>query len=363
MNPLPESRPIIITTGTILRTVIVLALCYILYLLRDIALVVLTSIVIASAVEPITQWFMRYKIKRLPAVVIIYVVALSSLAGIVYAFVPPLLDDVAGFATTLPSYIESVAVWNPSTANTGLVPAVQGISQTFSIGDAVSDFRDAVSSVSSGFLQTASAIFGGVVSFILIVVLSFYLSVLDDGVGVFLRIVTPIRSEEYISDLWHRARMKIGQWMQGQLVLALIIAVLTYLGLTIIGVPYAFLLAILAGMMELIPIFGPIIAAIPALAVSYSAGGTTLTVIVAGFYLIIQQFENHLIYPLVVRKVVGVPPLLVILALLVGFKLAGFLGVILSVPLAAVLREYIDDIEREKRELGKQLHQVHKSVQ
>ena len=140
------------------------------------------------------------------------------------------------------------------------------------------------------------------------------------------------------------------------MVLGLIVGVLLYLGLTILGVPNALLLAVLAGLFELIPVFGQILAAIPALALGFADGGFTAFLLVGGLYLIVQQFEAHLIYPVVVKKVVGVPPLLVILALIVGAKLAGFLGILLSVPIAAAIQEFVSDVDREKtRALAKSL--------
>ena len=121
-----------------------------------------------------------------------------------------------------------------------------------------------------------------------------------------------------------------------------------YLGLTILGIPNALLLAVLAGVFELIPVFGQILAAILALVVAYADGGVTAALLVAGLYVVVQQFEANLIYPIVVKKVVGVPPLLVILALIVGARLAGFLGVLLSAPIAAALQEFVADIDRRK---------------
>lgn len=139
--------------------------------------------------------------------------------------------------------------------------------------------------------------------------------------------------------------------MQGQLLLALIIGVLVYLGLTILGVKYALLLAILAAFAELVPVVGPVLAAIPAIAIAFTDGGTSLGFMVVAFYIIIQQFENHLMYPLVVNKVVGVPPLLVILGLIIGAKLFGFLGILLSVPVAAALMEFVKDVEKNKNKI------------
>jgi predicted PurR-regulated permease PerM len=194
-------------------------------------------------------------------------------------------------------------------------------------------------------------------SFILIIVISFYLAVQDDGVANFLRIITPVKHERYIIDLWKRSQRKIGLWMQGQLVLGLIIGVLTYLGLSILGVQNALLLAVIAAMFELIPVFGPILAAVPAVAFGLIEGGVALGLLVVGLYAIIQQFESQLIHPLVVKKIIGIPALIAILALIVGAQLAGFLGILLSVPLAAVMMEYLGDVEKRKVQQLKDLDQ------
>ncbi len=130
---------------------------------------------------------------------------------------------------------------------------------------------------------------------------------------------------------------------------SVIVGVLIYLGLLIVGLPYALLLAVFTALAEIIPIFGSLIAGAAAAVVGYSAGGIALSAIVVGLYVVVNQFETNLIYPLIVKKVVGVPPLLVILALIAGGTLAGFLGVLLSVPVAAVALEFISDFDKRKR--------------
>jgi predicted PurR-regulated permease PerM len=217
----------------------------------------------------------------------------------------------------------------------------------------VSYLNSFINSVSSGVFTSVSRIFGGVASFVMMIVLSFYLAVQEDGIGKFLKIITPSQYERYAVGLWRRSQHKIGLWMQGQLLLAIIVVVLVYLGLMLVGVPHALLLAVLAGCFEIIPLFGPILSAIPGIFVAYSTSGATVALVTAGLYLIIQQFENHLVYPLVVRKVVGVPPMVSIIALLVGGQLAGFLGVVIAVPLATVVTELFSDLEDHKS--GRQL--------
>lgn len=136
--------------------------------------------------------------------------------------------------------------------------------------------------------------------------------------------------------------------MQGQLLLVVIIGVLTYLGLSIIGVENALFLSIVAAIFELIPVVGPILASIPAIGFALIQGGLTLAAIVLGIYVIIQQFESQLIHPLVVKKIVGIPALVAILALIIGAKIAGFLGVLIAVPVAGAIMEYINDVEKKK---------------
>jgi predicted PurR-regulated permease PerM len=188
----------------------------------------------------------------------------------------------------------------------------------------------------------------------LIIVLSFYLAFQKNGIANFLRIVTPYQYHNYVINLWERSQIKIGRWMQGQLILSLVIGMLVYLGLTILGVRNSLLFGILAGILEIIPLFGPILAALPVIAISFVDGGLSLALLVIGLYVIIQQFENHLLAPIVINKVVGVSPVLVIIALVIGAQIAGFLGLILSVPISATLMELVHDIRRKHEALDRE---------
>jgi len=115
-----------------------------------------------------------------------------------------------------------------------------------------------------------------------------------------------------------------------------------------LGIPNALLLAFLSALLEIIPVFGPILASVPAITLGFVEGGLTMALIVAGLYLIIQQFESQLIYPLVVKKIIGLSPIIVILSLIAGFRLAGFLGMILFVPIVTVAMVFLEDLEQKK---------------
>ncbi len=336
-----------ISSATIIKVVLWVAFLFLLYYIKDIVLVVLAAIVIASAIEPVANWLTARKIRRLPAVILIYFVLGLVLAILFIFFVPSILREGINYLNNLPPNFNLADLWSPLSGFLGSDVDISG--NTISISSLLSGSEDAIAGTGAGAFKTASVIFGGALSFILMIVLSFYLAVQEDGVGSFLRLISPLKHHTYITDLWKRSQKKIGFWMQGQLLLGLIVGVLTYLGLMVLGVEHALLLAVIAGIFELIPIFGPILSAVPAVLIAFGDSGTTLALLVAGLYLIIQQFENHLLYPLVVRKIVGISPMVVILALVIGGKLAGFLGVILSVPISAALMEFVSDIEKGKQ--------------
>lgn len=335
-----SNNSINISSGTIIRTILIGFAFYLVYILRDIMLVILTAVTITAAIEPINKSLIRRKVPRVLSVVLVFLFLALVVAGGFYFFFPTFISDVLSVLDLLPKYVDSTNLLSPLSFG--------GAFPDLSIQTVVDSLSSTFVNVTGGLFTTVSGFFGGVISFILIIVLSFYLSVQDDGVGNFLRVITPDHYEKYVLDLWKRSERKIGLWLQGQLLLGVIIGILTFLGLSILGVKSALFLALIAMVLELIPIFGLILAIIPALAIAIVDGGVTLSILVIGLYVIVQQFEAHLIYPLVVRKIVGIPPILVILTLIIGLKLAGFIGVILSVPVAAIIIEVLNDIEHKK---------------
>ena len=334
-----------ITAGTVIKTLIIICVAWLLlFPLRNVVLILMTAIVIASAIEPGVISLTRHKIPRVFAVLFVYLCLFGLFFTVFYFFLPSLLEDFATFISRLPTYLAALSsagafdtysqiLGLPSPSDIPSPQIMESVRNAFNIGA----YGNAFTAVTQ--------IFGGLLSFILIIVFSFYFAVVETGVDDFLRVVTPKKYQSYIQDLWRRSQRKIGLWMQGQLILALIVGVLVYLGLTILGVPHALVLAFVAAVFEIIPVFGPTLAAVPAVGIAFVAGGPTLGLMAIALYVVVQQFENHLIYPLVVTRVVGVPPLLVILALIVGGELAGFLGIILSVPVAAILQELVNDME------------------
>ena len=350
MSESPKNITINISTNTLIKVILFGLLLVALYFLRSFILVILTSVVIASFIESALSKLGKFAKYRTLSVVLIYLVSIVSLVFLFYLFVPMLVIETSklfsAIAEFLPKsdFIHKIQEGGLSQAQTFM----EVLSEKISFEDLITNTKEFVSNLSSGFFQTLSLVFGGFINFILIIVISFYLSIQKDGIDDFLRIIVPRKHEEYAIDLWKRSQRKIAFWIRGQMLLGLLVGILIYLGLSILGVQYALFIAVLAAVFELIP-FGMVLAAIPAISFAYLDGGLTLALMVTGFYIIIQQFENYLFVPLVIEKVVGISPLVVILSLIIGAQLAGFWGLILAIPIAVPIVEFMKDLQKKKK--------------
>lgn len=342
---MPDMTTIDITYRSLLRVVFVGAMVVLLFYLRDIIAALLFAIVVASAIEPGVRWLQRYRVPRIAAALIIYVVAIAVLAGAVYLVAPPLVDEFSSFLDSFPRYQRVLLQELRSFQNLPFYSLFSENAQNIILNPPFD-----VQQVGGSTLDILFSVFGGIFSGIILIVVSFYLATQENGIERFLRMVTPLRAEEYVIDLWSRAQTKMGQWLRGQILLGAIVGMLVFLALTLLGIRYALILAVLAAIFELIPVIGPILAAVPAVFFAFLTS-PILGLVVAVVYTVIQQTESHLLVPIIMRRSVGLNPLVVVIALLVGAKLGGILGMFLSVPIAAVVVELVMDTDRRKRGL------------
>jgi predicted PurR-regulated permease PerM len=338
-----------ISNDSIIRVALFGLGIYAIFKLTNLILIVLTSIVVASFVTYATGKMNKYIKNRTASVIIIYIISISVILGLLSVFVPVFINEMSDLVGQLAKYIPNSSILNSFQNDTisGAKTVVSTISHNASLGEVVKSIQGLVASLSGGFFNIFGTAFGGVINLLLIIIISFYLSITDKGIENFLRIITPDIHEEYIINLWLRTERKIGLWMQGQMLMGLIVGVLAYLGLTIIGIKYSLVLALIVIVAELVP-FGLVIATIPAILFAYLDGGVAIAAVTLGFYLILGQFETYLIYPLIVKKATGISPLVVILSVLIGAELAGIWGVFLAVPTAVCLLEFLDDLEKKK---------------
>jgi len=344
-----KNTRISISTNTLIKILLLGVSVFAIIKLFNVVLIILVAIVLASFVESAVKKLKRYIKSRSVAVILIYVITISVIVGLSSVFMPVFINEMSLLVTSLSQYIPHGSILNTFQPDTisGAKDIVSTISHNASLSDIIKSVQGLISGLSGGFLDIFNSAFGGVLNFILIIIISFYLSVTEKGIENFLRIVIPRKSEEYVIDLWQRTEHKIGLWIQGQMLLGLIIGVLAYLGLTILGVKYSLVLAIFTAFCELVP-FGIFLAMVPVVLFGFLDGGALMAALSFCLYFILHQFENYLIYPLIIKKVIGISPLVVILSIIIGIELAGFLGVILAIPAAVCLMEFLDDLEKKK---------------
>ncbi len=309
------------------------------YMVRDVIGVLIFAIIISSALEPFLEYTQRKRIPRLLTLIVVYFLFFVFFAALMYILLPLLLDQLRDFSQNYPAYfgkIEEAA---------GIITFLPGLSGN--IHELLLQLTGQIPSFTS-LISYVSSIFGGLISFIVVLVVSFYLSLSRNSLDDFLKSILPPQFEAYAHGLWLRAQKKMGRWLQAQLLLSFIMALIVGIGLLILGVKYAFLIAVVVGLLEVVPYVGPIVAGGLAtlLAISQSAILGLWTLI---FFFAAQQLEGHILVPLLIKKLVGLNPVAVILAMLVGAKLGGILGVLLAVPLAAVVDEFFDDLAKKRK--------------
>lgn len=328
-----------ISSGTIFRVILFGLGLWFVWFLRDILLLLLVSVLIASALEPIAGTFNRkFRIPRALSVLTVYGIFLLIIIGFVTLLVPPLVTEIQTFAKELPTrYAQLEELVGRAALLIGIPDTVTDIQAR------LMDFTDVIARATGGIFATTRAVFGGVIAVVFILVISFYLVLSRDALLTFVRSITPKEHHPYLLHLVECSQRKIGRWVSAQLTLCVVVGVLTWIGLTALGIPYALALALLAAFMELIPVLGPILSAVPSVLLGFIISPLTgLLVIIV--YLVIQQAENHLLIPVIMRRAIGLNPLATIIAVLIGWQLAGLLGVLLAVPIATIVGVFVSDI-------------------
>ncbi len=343
-----------INTGTIIRIILFILLGVFLYAISNILFMLLVSIVIATFVDAVARKLKKYKFPRTLSVVLVFLFMIAGLAGITYAVVPTLFNELAYAFTSLSKFVPQdklQAVIDPNFINSiqGFLNSIGG---ELPASEVASTTKALITNVTGAFYGTVQTLFGSVANLVLIMVLSFYLSIQEKGVENFLKLIMPLKYEEYVVDLWSRSARKIALWIRGQMLLAILMSVITFSVLYLLDVPYALILSLLTMLCSLIP-FGMIFATIPAVLAGFSAGGIELGLIVMLVYFLLQQLEGYVFVPLMNKKTTGISPLMVILALLIGAKLAGFWGLVLAMPISLFLLELMNDFETRKESLRK----------
>lgn len=342
--PRPQPFDIHISVWTIFKVALAVLAIFLIWKLWGVIVMVFVALALAALIDPFADWFEKRRIPRALAVIAIYVVLFGLLGLALVALIPPMLSELSELVKNFGGLWERAV---GAFVNVQEVSAQYGVEQN--IESALRSVEAGLSNAISGALGTIRGFFGGIVSFVIVLVLTFYMVVEQGAVRKALRAVAPPDYHHYLSGLSTRMQHKIGLWLRGELVLMMVVGVLSYIGLLILGVDYALVLALLAGFAEVIPYAGPIIASIPAVILAFAQEPVKALFVIV-LYFAIQQLENNLLVPKIMQRAVGLNPVVSIVALLVGAKLAGILGVLLAIPVATALSVLFHDVFHEPEE-------------
>jgi len=280
------------------------------------------ALLIMAILNPIVSKLSKRKIPRGVSVMVVYLFAIAVIGLGIGGIVPAMVDQTAGFASDLPGYL----------ANLGAGP----------FGDQLlKELLSVLATLPTQIVKASLSFFSNLLSVLTVLILAFYLLLVREKLDQQLGAVfgeDRVRDVGKVLDLLEH---KLGGWARGQITLMILVGLATYIGLVILGIPFALPLAIVAGLLEIVPYMGPIIAGIPAVIIGLGIS-PLMALAAAALYFLIQQVENYVIVPKVMEKSVGVSPIITILALAVGSRLAGFVGILMAVPVFITLKAFVE---------------------
>ncbi|MBI4812749.1 AI-2E family transporter [Candidatus Falkowbacteria bacterium] len=328
-----------ISINTVVKLILAVLSLVVLYLLRDIILMVLVALILAIAFDRPIDALCGRGVPRFLATTLIYLLLFSVIGILFYLVFPILAEQIKNFVTNYSFYLESIG--------------------RLKFGANLIDFKSIFDQLSNSLTESAGAVmgtlitfFGGLISFFTIIVAAIFFNIQENGVKKFIFYLTPIEHQPYVLNLFDKIQRKVGNWLWGKVGVAIGVGVLTSLGLYLLGIKYALLLGSLTMILNFIPFVGAIIAAVPAVLLALTQS-LALALLVVFLFMFINGFlEPFILVPLFMKKAVDLNPALILLVVLVGGKLAGILGVVFAIPVAAIAAVLIEDYIQRKTKLS-----------
>lgn len=305
-----------ISHRTIFFIIGVLAAIWLLFIIRDIIFLLFLAFILMSALRPLVERLVRLKIPRPISILLIYAIIFGFLGFGVAGLVPSISSQSTRLIERLPAFI----------------------SQQFSSIDIDSrSLTSQIQPIGENLFKFTIEIFSNIFGLIAILVVTFYFLLERKRTEIFLVDMIGKNASVKILQIVRQIEQKLGTWVNGQLFIMFLIGLVTYIGLLLLKIEFALPLAILAGLLEIVPLIGPVLAGIPAVVVALSVS-PVMAVSVIALYVLIQQVENTFVVPLIMKKSTGLSPLIIIISLMIGGRLAGLIGILLAVPVVLVLQ-------------------------
>lgn len=331
-----------ISWKTIMKIFMAVFVLYFLYLAKDIALWFFFGLAISVLLDPAITAIRRLRVPKMLSIIFVYVSILGVLGILIYLTAPVFVAELKEFASFLPDYIVKIS------------PLLEqfGVDLSAGFSDVTKVLMGGLEQGSKGVFSALMAFFGGVSSTIIILTISFFLSMEDKGPERFLAFIAPQKYRKYVVSFFEKAQTKVAGWFGARIIACLFVGIASFIVFYVFDVEYAFLLALLAGFLNFIPYIGPLLMAILLVVfVMVSSGSWFVTLYVLLAVWAVQAIENNLLTPFLMKKMIDLPPVLVLVSLLLGAKIFGFLGTIFIVPIVGIMYEFTKELIEKNREI------------
>ncbi len=329
----------------------ILVLVYLLYLIKNILLIFFVSLFLASVFNPGVDFFERKGVPRSIGLIICYLLVLALLIVLVGSLVPIIIEQVKEIASNIGVYVNTL--FNGENANlpfadkwmplaNDLLSAVDREQIVASLQTALENLGAKLGDWTGNAFGAIMAISAGLLNMVMVLFITFFIVIDKQNLHTFFLSLFPSRHGGYLSKKIHTIQEKIGDWIRGQLLLSISMGIITFVAFKVLGIKYATTLALISGISEFVPYLGPIVTFASAALIAINQGMTTFLLLIV-VYIIIQTVEGNVLVPLIMSKSVGINPIIVIIAMLIGWQFLGILGMIIAVPLAKIVSIFVED--------------------
>ncbi len=294
--------------------------------IKDVLLMLFVSFIIMSALNPGVDHLEKLKIPRALAILMLYLLLFVVVGVTLGTVIPPLVSQTGNLLLSLPDALSRIAIFHDNQ---------QAITEQV-LGQ--------IGSLPQDLLRVTVNLFGNILSIFTVLVISYYLLLERANLNKYLAILLGKNSPDRVLKTINEIERRLGGWVRGELVLMLAVGLVTYVGLLILGIDNALPLAIIAGLLEIVPNIGPTLSAVPAILIALTIHPVK-AVATGALYFLVQLVENHALVPNIMRRAVGVNPLVSIVGLIIGLKIYGPMGAIVSIPVIIVIHTIILNLQ------------------
>ena len=327
-----------ISWGTILKITIAFLVFYLLYLIKDILVWIVFALIISVLFNPIISFLQRF-LTRIPATILVYTILFGILGSLVYFITPLFISEIQQFSQLFPEYFEKIS------------PPLKGLGiEAFgSLENFTQSMEQGLTKASANIFSALGAIFGGIFATVTIFSIALFLSLEEKGLEKIVKVLSPKRYEAFVLNLLGKSQKKVGGWFGSRILCCLFVGLMTFITCYVLDIKYAVSFSFFAAVLNMIPIIGPIVTGIVVFVLVAPVSWLKALFFLIAF-IIIQQIEGNILSPVLTKKFIGLPSVLVLIAVMVGGKLWGMMGAFLAIPLAGILFEFVRDFLNKKKE-------------